>query len=109
MVSGWSPPVRIGLAQMTHSKDMQNLVHSYGGMIMKKGIGKRAKEILRKLLQGRGMRRLAIGLALLIPAAGYAGDASAWPDGEQRPLQSLNAAKEGIPASPRHASENRER
>ncbi|WP_242069606.1 ATPase [Paenibacillus dendritiformis] len=77
---------------------------------MKKGIGKRAKEILRKLLQGRGMRRLAIVLALVIPAAGYAGDASAWAAREELPSQSLNAAKEGIPASPRqHVSEPRQR
>ncbi|BFH15231.1 ATPase [Paenibacillus melissococcoides] len=76
---------------------------------MKKGIGKRAKEILRKLLQGRGMRRLAIVLALMIPAAGYAGDASARAAGEERPPQSLNAAKEGIPASPQHTSETCQR
>ncbi|PZM67614.1 ATPase [Paenibacillus dendritiformis] len=77
--------------------------------MMKKGIGKRAKEILRKLLQGRGMRRLAIGLALMIPAAGLAGDACGWAVGEERHPMTADAAKEHIPGSPQHAAEIRQR
>lgn len=65
--------------------------------MMKKGIGKRAKEILRKLLQGRGMRRLAIGLVLLVPLAGNAGDAYGWAEGEERHPQSAKAVKEDFP------------
>ncbi|WP_259392033.1 ATPase [Paenibacillus thiaminolyticus] len=75
---------------------------------MKKGIGKRAKEILRKLLQGRGMRRLAIGLALMIPVAGYAGDAHGWAAGEELRSQSADTGKEHIPA-PQHAAEIHQR
>lgn len=71
---------------------------------MKKGIGKRAKEILRKLLQGRGMRRLAIGLALMIPVAGYAGEAHGWAAGQGARSQS-DAVKVHIPGSPQHAAE----
>ncbi|WII35963.1 ATPase [Paenibacillus thiaminolyticus] len=78
-------------------------------MMMKKGIGKRAKEILRKLLQGRGMRRLAIGLALMIPVAGYAGDAHGWAAGQEARSQSADAVKVHIPGSPQHAPEIHQR
>ncbi|MDG0874869.1 ATPase [Paenibacillus thiaminolyticus] len=76
---------------------------------MKKGIGKRAKEILRKLLQGRGMRRLAIGLALMIPVAGYAGDAHGWAAGQEARSQPANAVKVHIPGSLQHAAEIHQR
>lgn len=71
-------------------------------MMMKKGIGKRAKEILRKLLQGRGMRRLAIGLALIIPVAGYVGDVHGWAAGKKRvrsrpmPLRNIFPARRSM-------------
>ncbi|MFL1671790.1 ATPase [Paenibacillus dendritiformis] len=55
------------------------------------------------------MRRLAIGLALMIPAAGLAGDAYGWAVGEERHAQSAVAAKEHIPGSPQHAAEIQQR
>ncbi|WP_234399630.1 ATPase [Paenibacillus popilliae] len=76
---------------------------------MKKGIGKRAKEILQKWLQGRGMRRLAIGLALMIPVAGLAGDAWVWATGEEQHPPSTDAAKVDIFDSPQHAAVRHQR
>ncbi|WP_374016010.1 ATPase [Paenibacillus thiaminolyticus] len=55
------------------------------------------------------MRRLAIGLALMIPVAGYAEDADGWAAGEEPRSQLADAVKEHIPGSPQHVAEIHQR